>query len=105
MIQYHCQAENLFTVGPENFTPPPKVNSAIIRLTPYLQKPFKANNEKAFEDLVRQAFSQKRKTLRNNLKGLLTAEDIEACEINPGIRAEKLAVADFVQLSNYQQQD
>lgn len=103
MIQYHCHAENLFAVGPENFTPPPKVDSAIIRLTPYIKKPFIASSEKAFEDLVRQSFSQKRKTLRNNLKGLLTAEEIEACQIDPGIRAEKLSVEAFVKLSNFQQ--
>ncbi len=101
MIQYACETEYLFTVGPENFTPPPKVDSAIVRLLPYQQKPFIADDEQVFADLVRQAFSQKRKTLRNNLKGWLTAEQIESCEINPSDRAETIAVAKFVALANF----
>ncbi|MDG6777479.1 16S rRNA (adenine(1518)-N(6)/adenine(1519)-N(6))-dimethyltransferase RsmA [Thiomicrorhabdus sp. zzn3] len=101
MMQYACQTEYLFTVGPENFTPPPKVDSAIVRLVPYAQKPFVAENESDFADLVKQAFSQKRKTLRNTLKGWLNSEQIEACDVDPGARAESLSVAQFVQLSNY----
>lgn len=100
MIQYACETEYLFTVGPENFTPPPKVESAIVRLLPYKQKPFIADNEKAFADLVKQAFSQKRKTLRNTLKGTLNAEQIESCGINPTARAETLSVEKFVELAN-----
>ncbi len=100
MIQYACQTEYLFTVGPENFTPPPKVDSAIVRLLPYSQKPFVADDENTFSDLVKQAFSQKRKTLRNNLKGWLSIEQIESCGINPGCRAETLSVEQFVVLSN-----
>ncbi|GAB6069601.1 16S rRNA (adenine(1518)-N(6)/adenine(1519)-N(6)) -dimethyltransferase RsmA [Thiomicrorhabdus hydrogeniphila] len=100
MIQYACETEYLFTVGPENFTPPPKVESAIVRLLPYKQKPFIADNEQAFADLVKQAFSQKRKTLRNTLKGTLDAEQIESCGINPTARAETLSVEKFVELAN-----
>ncbi|BBP43008.1 16S rRNA (adenine(1518)-N(6)/adenine(1519)-N(6))-dimethyltransferase RsmA [Thiosulfativibrio zosterae] len=100
MLQYSCLTEFLFEVGPENFTPPPKVDSAIVRLTPYKTRPFVANNEKDFQDLVRQAFSQKRKTLRNNLKGWLDETQITACGIDPGIRAERLTVEDFVNLTN-----
>lgn len=100
MIQYACQTEYLFTVGPENFTPPPKVDSAIVRLLPYKEKPFIADNETILSDLVKQAFSQKRKTLRNNLKGWLTTEQIESCDVNPGARAEALPVEKFVELAN-----
>lgn len=100
MIQYACQTEYLFTVGPENFTPPPKVDSAIVRLLPYKQKPFIADDEQKFADLVKQAFSQKRKTLRNTLKGWLTAEQIETCGINPTARAETVPVEKFVELAN-----
>ncbi|NCN44013.1 MAG: 16S rRNA (adenine(1518)-N(6)/adenine(1519)-N(6))-dimethyltransferase [Piscirickettsiaceae bacterium CG_4_10_14_3_um_filter_44_349] len=100
MLQYACEVENLFMVGPENFDPPPKVDSAIIRLRPYKQKPFQADDEAAFGDLVRQAFSQKRKTLRNNLKGWLTLSQIEQCQLNPSARAETLSVKDFVTLAN-----
>ncbi len=100
MIQYRCQTESLFTVGPENFTPPPKVDSAIIRLIPHTQKPFIADDETTFNNLVRQAFSQKRKTLRNNLKGWLSAEHIESCGIDPSTRAETISVEMFVKLAN-----
>jgi len=100
MIQYACETEYLFTVGPENFTPPPKVESAIVRLLPYKQKPFIADNEMAFADVVKQAFSQKRKTLRNTLKGWLDAEQIESCGVNPTARAETVSVEKFVELAN-----
>ena len=100
MIQYACETEYLFTVGPENFTPPPKVESAIVRLLPYKQKPFVADNEDSFAELVKQAFSQKRKTLRNTLKGYLDAEQIESCGINPTARAETISVEKFVELAN-----
>lgn len=100
MIQYACETEYLFTVGPENFTPPPKVDSAIVRLLPYKTKPFVADDEADFAELVKQAFSQKRKTLRNTLKGFLEVEDIEACGINPTARAETLSVEKFVELAN-----
>jgi len=100
MLQYACETEYLFTVGPENFNPPPKVDSAIVRLNPYTEKPYKADNEKAFADIVRQSFSQKRKTLRNNLKGWLTAEQIESCGLETTIRAEQITVPQFVTLAN-----
>jgi len=100
MLQYTCQTEFLFTVGPENFTPPPKVESAIVRLIPHATRPFVADDEKAFRDIVRQSFSQKRKTLRNNLKGWLSVEQIEACGLEPGTRAETIPVEGFVKLAN-----
>jgi len=100
MMQYFCKTEHLFDVGPENFTPPPKVDSAIVRLLPYQSKPFTANDEQQFSALVKQSFSLKRKTLRNNLKGLMSAEEIEACGIDPSIRAENLPVEKFVLLAN-----
>jgi len=100
MVQYACQTEYLFTVGPENFTPAPKVDSAIVRLIPYAQPPYAADNLTDFAALVKQAFSQKRKTLRNTLKNWLNAEQIIACAIDPGLRAEALDIADFVRLAN-----
>ena len=100
MVQYYCQTEYLFFVGPEAFKPPPKVDSAIVRLTPWEDFPFKANNEKQFSAIVAKAFSMRRKTLRNNLKKIITAEQIESLGIDPSLRAETLAVSDFVQLAN-----
>ena len=100
MAQYYCAIEDLFHIEPEAFDPPPKVDSAVVRLRPYLNLPFTAKDEQAFASMVKQSFSMRRKTLRNNLKGSLTGEDIEACGINPSVRAEVLAVADFVRLAD-----
>jgi len=100
MVQYHCQTEYLFFVGPEAFDPPPKVDSAIIRLSPWKEYPIKANNPKQLSELVAKAFSMRRKTLRNNLKKLIPVEKIESLGIDPSLRAETLAVSDFVRLSN-----
>jgi 16S rRNA (adenine1518-N6/adenine1519-N6)-dimethyltransferase len=101
MAQYYCAIEDLFHIGPEAFDPPPKVDSAVVRLVPYATLPYPAKNEQTFAQLVKQSFAMRRKTLRNNLKGIISAEGIEACDINPSARAETLAVADFVRLADY----
>ena len=101
MVQYYCEAELLFIVGPQHFDPPPKVDSAIVRLTPRRPLPYQANNLADFAALVKQSFAMKRKTLRNNLKGWLDDTDYAACDIDPSLRAEALAVADFVTLANH----
>jgi 16S rRNA (adenine1518-N6/adenine1519-N6)-dimethyltransferase len=100
MVQYHCKTEYLFFVGPESFDPPPKVDSAILRLTPWEKPEHKADDEKNLSSIVAQSFSMRRKTLRNNLKKIYTNEQIESVGIDPGLRAENLSVADFVKLSN-----
>ncbi|MCL4108234.1 UNVERIFIED_CONTAM: hypothetical protein GTU68_065262 [Idotea baltica] len=100
MVQYHCKTEYLFFVGPESFDPPPKVDSAILRLTPWEDQPFTAIDEIGLSKLVAQAFSMRRKTLRNNLKKIISAEQIEAIGIDPSQRAENLSVSGFVKLSN-----
>jgi len=100
MVQYRCKVENLFIVPPESFSPRPKVDSAIVRLTPYETLPFPANNEQTLATLVTQAFSQRRKTLRNCVKKLLSAEQIESVDIDPSRRPETLSVEEFVSLAN-----
>lgn len=100
MVQYHCRVEKLFTVPPGAFNPPPKVDSAIVRLTPYAQLPYPARDEKKLAQLVTKAFNQRRKTLRNNMKGLLDAAAIEALGIDPGCRPETLSLEQFVALAN-----
>jgi 16S rRNA (adenine1518-N6/adenine1519-N6)-dimethyltransferase len=100
MVQYRCRVEKLFTVPPGAFNPPPKVDSAIVRLTPHTQLPFPARDEKILAQLVTKAFNQQRKTLRNNMKGLLDAAAIEALGIDPGCRPETLALEQFVALAN-----
>lgn len=100
MAQYFCQVDNLFEVPPTAFSPQPKVDSAIVRLQPYSELPIAAANEQDFATLVRTGFSQRRKTLRNNLKKLLPVTAIEALNIDPGIRPERLSLAEFVKLSD-----
>lgn len=99
MVQYHCQVESLFGVPPGAFNPPPKVHSAIVRMTPYRQPPVEVDPG-LLARVVTQAFSQRRKTLRNTLKGLLDADTIAACGVDPGRRAETLALTEFAALAN-----
>ncbi|MCW8827375.1 MAG: 16S rRNA (adenine(1518)-N(6)/adenine(1519)-N(6))-dimethyltransferase RsmA [Gammaproteobacteria bacterium] len=100
MAQYYCKAENLFHVSPEAFNPPPKVHSAIIRLTPHLHPSVEVKDLKQFEDVVRQAFSQRRKTLRNTLKKLISAEQLIELGIDPTQRPEQITIEQYAQISN-----
>jgi 16S rRNA (adenine1518-N6/adenine1519-N6)-dimethyltransferase len=101
MTQVFCQVEHLFDVGPECFRPVPKVESAIVRLTPYQHSPWALQDLPLFEKLVRTAFSQRRKTLRNCLKQVLAPEALEAVGIDPSMRAETVSLAQYVLLANH----
>ena len=103
MMQYRCQVTALFHVPPNAFSPPPKVNSAVVRLDPYRTPPVQVGDEQQFAALVSQAFAQRRKTLRNTLKGLLNEEQIRACGIDPVQRAETLTLAQFATLARASQ--
>lgn len=100
MVQYFCQTEILFSVPPAAFNPPPKVNSAVIRLIPYRQLPFIAQDFERFAEIVRLAFGQRRKTLRNSLQTLVSKEQLQKIGIDPELRAEKLSVEDYVKIAN-----
>ena len=100
MMQYHCEVEKLFDVGPESFSPPPKVNSAIVKLRPYRTLPHPRVNTLHLEKLVAQAFSQRRKTIRNCLKGLVSIEQMESVGIDPKLRAENIKLEQYLALCN-----
>jgi 16S rRNA (adenine1518-N6/adenine1519-N6)-dimethyltransferase len=100
MVQYHCRVEHLFNVGPGAFNPPPKVDSAIVRLVPHETLPHPAKDHRLLERVVREAFNQRRKTLRNTLKQLLPAEAIEAAGVDGSLRPEQLDLAAFVRLAD-----
>ena len=100
MCQYHCTVTPLFTVPPEAFQPAPRVQSAIVRLVPHASPPARIADMQQFERLVSQAFSMRRKTLRNSLRGLLDADAIAAAGIDPGARPETLGLAEFAALAN-----
>jgi 16S rRNA (adenine1518-N6/adenine1519-N6)-dimethyltransferase len=95
MLAAVAEVEALFDVGPGAFQPRPKVWSAIVRLRPAPQPRFDIGREGVLRTLVTAAFSHRRKTLRNGLKGLLTPEAIESCGIDPQLRPETLAPAQF----------
>lgn len=99
MLQTWCACEQLFIVRPGAFTPPPAVDSALMRLRPLPQPALGASREQTFTELVRRAFAQRRKTLRNNLRGLLDPEDIAVAGADPGTRPQTLTQAQFVRLA------
>lgn len=101
MLQYRLQMEYLFTVPPEAFDPAPKVESAFVRAVPFTQLPFPARNEELLGKIVTAAFGQRRKTLRNTLKGLLDDAGFATLGIDPQLRAENLAVEQFVAIANH----
>jgi 16S rRNA (adenine1518-N6/adenine1519-N6)-dimethyltransferase len=101
MLQYRLQMEYLFTVPPEAFDPAPKVESAFVRLVPYPAPPHPARDEKLFGKIVTAAFAQRRKTLRNTLKGLLDDGGFTTLNLDSQLRAENLGVAEFVAIANH----
>ena len=99
MCQYYCDITTLFTVPPEAFEPAPRVQSAIVRLTPHARPPVRIDDMALFQKLLTQAFSMRRKTLRNCLRGLVDADGIEAAGIDPGLRPEALDLQQFADLA------
>jgi len=101
MIQLHCTVEALFDVDPECFDPKPKVMSSIVRLIPHPSQKYCIDDKPQFESIIKSAFAQRRKTIRNTLKKMCTEDDLSAVNINPSLRAEALSIDDFVNLSNH----
>ena len=99
-LQYRFEMESVLDVPPEAFEPPPKVESAIVRMIPKPAAALQAHDETSFGTLVTQAFSQRRKTLRNTLKGRVTDAQFAAVGIDPGARAEEIDLARYVALAN-----
>jgi 16S rRNA (adenine1518-N6/adenine1519-N6)-dimethyltransferase len=99
MLQYRWRVEPLFDVPPAAFRPRPKVWSSVVRMSPQ-RAPRRAVDETLFARLVAAAFSQRRKTLRNALRAFLDESGMRACGIDPQVRGETLAVADFVRLAD-----
>lgn len=98
MMQLYFKISPLFAVAPQCFRPVPKVESAIVRLVPKTALAISNDDHDAFAALVRQAFSQRRKTLKNTLKGFCSSDQIDAAGIDPGKRPQELAVDDYIRL-------
>ena len=99
MLAPWMRVEALFDVGPGAFRPPPRVTSSIVRLTPYATPPFVIANYDDYARVVAAAFAQRRKTLRNALKTIMTADAIERAGIDPNARGETLTPAEFATLA------
>ncbi len=101
-IMLGCQLEvvPIFDVPPDAFTPPPKVMSSVVRMRPLPDGHFDVQDANKLEQIVKQAFSMRRKTLRNALQGLAEAADIEAAGLEPGNRPEQIPVDGWIRLAN-----
>jgi len=100
MLQAYCAVTPLFIVPPGAFRPAPKVDSAVVRLVPKPRDMIEVVEHRVFADVVRAAFGQRRKTLRNALNGVADTTQIEAAGLRPDTRAEQIEVAGFVRLAN-----
>jgi len=100
MLQYRFRVEKLLRVPAGAFNPAPQVESAFVRLIPHRQLPSCAADENLFAELVRAAFTQRRKTLRNALRDHASADELSGLGIDPGLRPERLSVAEFVRIAN-----
>lgn len=100
VVQNLCESRILIEVPPESFNPAPKVNSGVIQLTPRPKPIVPPALQEDFSILVKTAFAQRRKTLRNNLKGLLSEAQIRDSGIEPGLRAEVIDIDQFAALTN-----
>ena len=100
MAQYYCQIIPVLEVPPTSFKPAPKVDSAVVKLIPYKQKPYIVNDIKILSRITTEAFNQRRKTIRNSLGNLFTAEQIDELGIDPNLRAENLTVEQYCLLTN-----
>lgn len=104
-IKYRAKAEKIIKVPRTVFIPKPNVDSAVIKLDLYEKPLYKANNEKHFFTFIRNCFSQRRKTLFNNLTQVYSKENInkmfENLNIKPTTRSEELDIIDFINMSNY----
>jgi 16S rRNA (adenine1518-N6/adenine1519-N6)-dimethyltransferase len=101
MVQLHCDVECLFLVPATAFNPAPKVESAIVRLTPHSPAKYPDVDEPTLQQLVTTAFAMRRKTLANNLKSLLSADAILALDIDPSLRPEQLSIEQYIQMAQF----
>ena len=101
ILQYYFDTELLFELPPVAFFPQPKITSAFIRLIRKKRVSPKVIDKNSFEKIVKLAFSQKRKTIKNNFKNILFDKDFFNLEISPKIRSEALTIDQFIKLENY----
>lgn len=101
MAQYYCQVIPVLEVPPSAFTPPPKVDSAVVRLVPHATMPYPVKDIRVLSRITTEAFNQRRKTIRNSLGNLFSVEVLTELGIDPALRAENISVAQYCQMANY----
>lgn len=101
MLQYKFKCRYLLDVPPESFYPAPKVDSAIVSLTPRTDYDFNLVNEEKLSKVVTTAFSQRRKTISNSLKSMFSSEQLVICGVDPKNRPENITIEQYIALSNF----
>ena len=101
MIGCYLEVMPLFEVSPSAFDPPPKVSSSVVRLRPLPSDTYSISDSATLSKIVAQAFSQRRKTLRNALKGCATEEELITAGMDPQLRPEQATIASYVALANH----
>lgn len=101
MTQYQCQVMPVMEIGPEAFQPPPKVDSAIVRLVPHAEIKNPVKDLALLNQVCLTAFNQRRKTIRNSFKKLISVEDIESLNIDPSLRPENISIEQYIRLANF----
>jgi 16S rRNA (adenine1518-N6/adenine1519-N6)-dimethyltransferase len=100
MTQFYCQTQKLFDVSPMAFSPPPKVDSSVIRLTPNPSQLYQPKSVTHFAEIVKNTFNFRRKTIRNSLKPYLSEAEIEKLGIDPNKRPQELSIDEFILISD-----
>lgn len=101
MVQYFCEVDHFLDVPADAFYPKPKVESAVVRITPYKISPYPLVSFAKLEHLIAHAFSMRRKTLANNLKPLISASELTHLGINPILRPEQISIDEYVQIAKF----
>lgn len=101
LIQYFFTAEILLHIPADAFTPAPKIQSSFVRLIPKKDFDLTFKDMNNFKKVIKLAFHQKRKTIKNNFKNILDEKDFSSLGINPQDRAENLSISTFINIENY----
>ncbi|HCH70388.1 MAG TPA: 16S rRNA (adenine(1518)-N(6)/adenine(1519)-N(6))-dimethyltransferase [Colwellia sp.] len=101
MTQYQCEVIPVMEIGPEAFKPAPKVDSAIVRLIPHSDIKNPVKEISALNTVCLAAFNQRRKTIRNSFKNLISVAQLESLNIDANLRPENLTLDDYIMLANF----
>ena len=101
MAQYYCNMQIVLEVPPDSFNPAPKVDSSVVYFQPHSQPIVTVTDTELLQKITTIAFNQRRKTVANSCKTLITATELEQLKINPLLRAENLTLTDYANITNY----